>query len=97
MDAGWVAATGVGPVALLGAHPERFTQMHVKDFRRAAPTTHSAQMEPAEVGAGIMDWPAILSAANQVRISSYYIEQEPPYIGRTSMRSREVRLIFGVY
>lgn len=81
MDAGWVSAAGLDPVDILRAHPKRFTQMHVKDIRRAAPMTHSAQMEPAEVGGGIMDWPAILAAADRAGVCRYYIEQEPPYVG----------------
>jgi sugar phosphate isomerase/epimerase len=38
-------------------------------------------MLPAEVGAGLMDWPAILTAANAAGVRRYYIEQEPPYVG----------------
>lgn len=81
MDAGWVSAAGIDPIALLRAYPTRFTQMHVKDIKAATPGNRSTEMLPAEVGAGVMDWPAILTAANAAGVRRYYIEQEPPYVG----------------
>lgn len=81
MDAGWVAAAGIDPAALLRAHPTRFTQMHVKDIKAATPGNGATEMLPAEVGSGVMHWPAILAAANAAGVRRYYIEQEPPYVG----------------
>lgn len=79
MDAGWVAAAGIDPVALLHAHPHRFTQMHVKDIKASTTDNFALEQDPAEVGSGKMNWPAILPAAYKAGIRGLYIEQEPPY------------------
>lgn len=82
LDAGWASSAGIDPVLLMRAHPGRFTQMHVKDIKRAAANNAaSLQMAPAEVGSGIMNWPEILAAADAAGVRRYYIEQEPPYTG----------------
>src|SRR5262245_5447874 len=41
MDAGWVAAAGVDPAALLRKHVHRFYQMHVKDIRATTRTNYA--------------------------------------------------------
>jgi len=79
MDAGWVAAAGHDPVELLQRYPGRFTQMHVKDIKRRPAPNYAFQQSPAEVGAGDLDWPAILKAAWKSGVRHFYIEQEPPF------------------
>jgi sugar phosphate isomerase/epimerase len=81
MDAGWVAAAGIDPITLLRAHPRRFTQMHVKDIKASTVRNFAVQQDPSEVGSGAMNWPAILPAAYEVGVRSFFIEQEPPYPG----------------
>lgn len=81
MDAGWVAAAGIDPVALLKRYPDRFTQMHVKDIEASTKTNFVAMQDPIEVGSGTMNWTALLPAAYAAGVSRFYIEQEPPYSG----------------
>ncbi|UAK23714.1 sugar phosphate isomerase/epimerase family protein [Sphingomonas nostoxanthinifaciens] len=81
MDAGWVAAAGIDPIALLRAHPHRFTQMHVKDIKASTVTNYVVEQDPTEVGSGKMDWHAILPAAYADGVRGFFIEQEPPFAG----------------
>lgn len=79
MDVGWVAAGGAHPIALLRAHPHRFRLMHVKDLKASTTPNNVFRMDPADVGAGTLDWKAILPAGYEVGVRYYYVEQEPPF------------------
>ncbi|MEA1652800.1 sugar phosphate isomerase/epimerase [Nitrospirillum sp. BR 11164] len=79
MDAGWVAAAGLDPVALLQAHPDRFRLMHVKDLKAGTAPNTRLKMDPTEVGGGTLDWRRILPAAHAAGIDHFYVEQEPPF------------------
>ncbi|MBB6252053.1 sugar phosphate isomerase/epimerase family protein [Nitrospirillum iridis] len=79
MDAGWVAAAGHDPVALLEAHPGRFRLMHVKDLKAGTAPNTGLKMDPTEVGGGILEWHRILPAAHAAGIRHFYVEQEPPF------------------
>jgi sugar phosphate isomerase/epimerase len=79
MDAGWVAAAGHDPLALLKAHPRRFRQMHVKDLKASTRPNFAFQMDPVEVGSGTIDWPKLLPAAHAAGVDGFFVEQEAPY------------------
>ena len=79
MDAGWVVAAGADPVALLAAHPGRFSAMHVKDVKASTRPNFSLQQDPCEVGQGIIDWQTLLAKAYQGNVRQFYVEQEPPF------------------
>ena len=79
MDVGWVAAAGVDPIPLLRAHPHRFRMMHVKDLKASTVPNNAFKMDPTDVGAGTLDWKAILAAGYEVGVRYYYVEQEPPF------------------
>jgi sugar phosphate isomerase/epimerase len=79
MDAGWVVAAGADPVALLAAHPGRFSAMHVKDVKASTHPNFSFQQDPCEVGQGIIDWKTLLGKAYQANVRQFYVEQEPPF------------------
>jgi sugar phosphate isomerase/epimerase len=79
MDVGWVAAGGADPIRLLRAHPHRFRLMHVKDLKASTIPNNAFRMDPADVGAGSLDWKAILPVAYDVGVRYYYVEQEPPF------------------
>jgi sugar phosphate isomerase/epimerase len=79
MDAGWVVAAGADPVALLSAHPRRFTAMHVKDVKAGTHPNFSLQQDPCEVGQGIIDWKTLLAKAHGANVREFYVEQEPPF------------------
>jgi sugar phosphate isomerase/epimerase len=79
MDAGWVVAAGADPVALLAAHPGRFSAMHVKDVKASTRPNFAFQQDPCEVGQGIIDWKTLLAKAYQAKVRQFYVEQEPPF------------------
>ncbi|HUN71790.1 MAG TPA: sugar phosphate isomerase/epimerase [Steroidobacteraceae bacterium] len=81
MDVGWVAAGGADPIALLRAHRHRFRLMHVKDLTAATTPNNAFRMDPADVGAGTLDWKRILPAGYEAGVRDYYVEQEPPFAG----------------
>ena len=79
MDAGWVAAAGVDPAAMLSQYPGRFTAMHVKDMKGSTHPNFSLQIDPCEIGQGVIDWKRLLTKAYDSNIREFYVEQEPPY------------------
>jgi sugar phosphate isomerase/epimerase len=79
MDAGWVVAAGADPLALLAAYPHRFSAMHVKDVKAGTHSNFGLQMDPCEVGQGIIDWKALLAKAHAAGVHQFYVEQEPPF------------------
>jgi sugar phosphate isomerase/epimerase len=81
MDVGWVAAAGIDPIPLLRAHRGRFRLMHVKDLKASTVPNTGFRMNPADVGAGSLDWKAILPVAYQAGVRDFYVEQEPPFTG----------------
>ncbi len=82
MDVFWIVHPGQDPVKLLQKYGQRFELMHVKDMRKGTPTGlltgHSDVTNDVALGAGIMDWPAILSAAKKAGVKWYFIEDESP-------------------
>ena len=80
MDVFWIVHPGQNPVSLLRKYGSRFELMHVKDMRRGTPTGlltgKSDVNNDVALGTGLMDWPAILSAAQQVGVKYYFIEDE---------------------
>jgi sugar phosphate isomerase/epimerase len=78
-DIGWVAAAGVDPYAFLTRHKGRFTMMHVKDVKKATKPNFAFQMDPAEIGAGDLDWKRLLREGYAAGVRGFYVEQEPPF------------------
>jgi sugar phosphate isomerase/epimerase len=82
MDVFWVVHAGQDPVVLLNRYPTRWVALHVKDIRKGAPTGLTTGGAPATdkvaVGAGAIDWPAVLGTAQRLGVRSYFIEDESP-------------------
>jgi sugar phosphate isomerase/epimerase len=79
IDAGWVAAAGKDPVALMKAHKGRFTLMHVKDLKASTKPNFALQMDPTEIGSGTLNWKTLLPAAHAAGVRHFFVEQEPPF------------------
>ena len=79
MDAGWVAAAGQDPFALLKDHPGRFVAMHVKDIKATTRPNFVFEQDPTEVGSGMIDWKRLLPAAHAAGVRDFFVEQEPPF------------------
>jgi len=55
--------------------------MHVKDMKKGVKgdlTGHSDVSNDVALGTGLMDWPAILKAAQKAGVKWYFIEDESP-------------------
>lgn len=78
IDIGWVAASGADPYAFLARHKGRISMMHVKDLKTVKPN-FAFQMDPAEIGSGVLDWKRLLPAAYAAGVRGFYVEQEPPF------------------
>jgi Sugar phosphate isomerases/epimerases len=71
LDTYWVAKGGEDPVAYLQKYRGRVRLVHVKDM--AGP---EADGRFAEVGEGVLDWPAIFEAAESGSVAHYIVEQD---------------------
>jgi sugar phosphate isomerase/epimerase len=80
MDIFWIVHAGQDPVRLLLKYPTRWELMHLKDMRKGTPTgllTGSSDVNnDVALGTGVMDLPGILTAAHQVGVKWYFIEDE---------------------
>lgn len=82
MDVFWVVHPGHDPVKLLAKYGKRWALMHVKDMKKGVPTGiltgQSDVRNDVALGAGQMDWAAILREAKRVGVKYYFIEDESP-------------------
>ena len=82
IDVFWIVHPGHDPVKLLEKYGSRFELMHVKDMKQGTPTgLFTGQSEVTNnvaVGAGVLDWPAILKAGQQAGVKWYFLEDESP-------------------
>lgn len=82
MDVFWVVHPGQDPVKLLEKYGNRFALMHVKDMKKGTQTGiftgQSDVKNDVTIGTGMMDWPAILKAAQKAGVKYYFIEDESP-------------------
>lgn len=69
-DTYWLKFGGVDPAAYIRQWPGRTPLIHLKDMTTGQPPTF------AEVGTGILDWPAIFAAAEAVAAQWYLVEQD---------------------
>lgn len=80
MDTTWVFFPGQDPAAWLLKYPGRWQLMHLKDLKKGvARGSLSGGTDPNNdvvLGAGQLDWPAILKAAKRVGVKYYFIEDE---------------------
>jgi len=82
MDVFWTVHAGGNPVKLLEKYPTRWVALHVKDIRKGAPTGfttgHAPDTDNVAVGAGSIDWKAVISTAQKIGVTYYFIEDETP-------------------
>jgi sugar phosphate isomerase/epimerase len=79
VDVGWVKAAGVDPAAFIRQHAARVRMLHVKDLKASTQPNFALRMDPTEVGSGVQDWQAILSAGRDAGVEHFLVEQEPPF------------------
>lgn len=72
LDVYWMVKAGHDPLGWLERYPGRFELTHLKDT--AGPPDHAM----ADVGAGILDWPGLLSAADAAGVRHHFVEHDHP-------------------
>jgi sugar phosphate isomerase/epimerase len=81
LDVYWAFRAGRDPVALLEAYPRRFTMLHLKDS--AGPPDHRM----VHVGAGVIDFPAILAKSGDAGLLHFFVEHDRPEDPIASIRN----------
>ena len=85
MDIYWTVSGGADPVALLKANPGRYHLMHVKDMKEkkrfrgdGGDSGQWIEMFPymTTAGDGVMELPAIISAARASGMTHFFVEQD---------------------
>jgi sugar phosphate isomerase/epimerase len=76
LDLAWVQVAGSDPVGEIEKWANRLVAVHVKDIAPAG--ENLAEDGWADVGHGVMDWPAIVDAVNRSTASYLVIEHDNP-------------------
>jgi CoA-transferase family III len=76
LDLGWLFRAGQDPLIWLKRYEGRLPAVHVKDV--AAPNSNLEEMNFADVGAGVMDWPRYWRAAVQAGAELMVAEHDAP-------------------
>lgn len=76
LDLAWVARTGKDPVVFLDRYQGRVFAVHAKD--NAAPGEGAQEGGFAALGQGVLDWSAILPAAQRAGVEWYIVEHDHP-------------------
>jgi sugar phosphate isomerase/epimerase len=79
LDCFWVSVAGHDPAQLLAKLSGRVPLVHLKDKAPDAPVMYKESVQRGtfkEVGSGVIDWPAVLRAANTAGVKHYFVEQD---------------------
>ena len=80
MDCGHMIHAGADPIAYLRKYPTRIKLLHLKDLKpgyRISATIDTEEKDTnAELGAGVIDWPALFAVAARAGVKHYFIEHE---------------------
>ncbi|MEL6838874.1 MAG: sugar phosphate isomerase/epimerase [Pseudomonadota bacterium] len=76
LDLGWVRVAGHDPVEWINKYARRISAAHIKDIARDGECVDEDGW--ADVGHGIMGWPAIHSALQAVGVDHYVLEHDNP-------------------
>ena len=86
MDCYWITQAGLDPVAMLKKYGSRIQLLHLKDRMSGYPTSQMLGPDAehiTEVGAGTIDWKAVLETAEQTGVKHYFVERDngklPPF------------------
>jgi sugar phosphate isomerase/epimerase len=83
LDLFWATKAGQNPVEMFNKYPGRFQLFHMKDmFTKEAPYFKVASTDFAPVGAGLIDFKAILAAKNVAGMKYFFVEQDATKDGK---------------
>lgn len=82
MDVYWAHHAGENPVKLMKKYWGRWDLMHLKDMKKGVETGITTGKSDVKfnvvLGAGQIDWPAVLKMARKTKMELYLIEDESP-------------------
>jgi sugar phosphate isomerase/epimerase len=81
LDVYWLTRAGHDPVNWLTLYPQRFVMLHLKDS--SGPPDHRM----TDVGAGVIDFPAVLAAAAAAGVRHSFVEHDRPADALASIRA----------
>ncbi|MFT6018290.1 MAG: sugar phosphate isomerase/epimerase [Patescibacteria group bacterium] len=87
MDIYWVVTGGADPAEYLKKYSNRFTLCHIKDRMKNAPAEE--KFASCNLGAGSIDYPAILKVAKENGME-YFIAEQERFDGTTPLKSAEM-------
>jgi len=96
LDCGWATVAGQDPVAYLTKYSERYSLLHIKDFRKGFTSrTTLLGKDPGapvgtELGRGAIDYRRIFAAAQKAKIRAMFVEQEPPFTEMPALEAIKV-------
>jgi len=80
IDVFWATIGGRDPAKTIRELKGRVAQLHLKDLKKGIPTTYDEGKVPAdafqELGDGIIDWRAVLAAAEYAGVVQCHVEQD---------------------
>ena len=79
MDCYWIAQAGGDPLQMFQQYGDRIKLLHLKDRKSGFPTTQikdAAAEHFTEVGAGTINWPEILAAAEKNGVKHFFVERD---------------------
>jgi sugar phosphate isomerase/epimerase len=79
IDVYWMSVAGQNPADQIRKFGSRAVQVHLKDKAFGTPVQHDQNMPGysfKEVGTGVVDFPAVLRAAERAGVKHYYVEQD---------------------
>lgn len=94
VDAGWVAAGGGNPAALIAANADRVKLMHFKDFSTVTPPIN--ELGPAagghivDLGTGVAPLKPAYEAAKKVGVEYFIVDHDPPFHNKTALEAAKL-------
>lgn len=92
LDCGWASVAGHKPQDLMRDHPNRFSMLHIKDFKLGS---KSSEAKVTELGLGDIDYKPILAQATKTqKIRHLFVEQEAftmPYMDSLKTDAKYMR------
>ncbi len=81
LDCGHAIHAGADPIALLKKYPTRIQMLHLKDLKAGFGISNTIDTEEkdtdAELGSGVIDWPALFAvAAHNGHVRYWFVEHE---------------------
>ncbi len=94
VDAGWMAAGGADPAALIAANARRVRLLHFKDFSTVTPPVNelggSAGAHIVDLGTGVVPLKAACEAARNAGTRYFIVDHDPPFHGQTAFDAAKV-------